>query len=284
MIARRIRIPVIALIAGASFTAHAQNADDWKLWPTGQQWVIGAGYFKPALETQIVVTDAEGNVGTKISFEDNLGLDDSQATALLSVDWRFLKRHRLSYQYFELKRNANAESSVTIRIGDDVLDIGLPIQSFFDITANEVTYSYSLLFDDKKDLSLGFGLSAQDLELGIRGTASSPNPGEIIDSQLASTAPLPTLKLGFNYAFNDQWLFISELGWLAVELELDDDADLEGHIIDSYVGVEWQAFRNVGFFVTYQVFDVDVEITNARRVFSINYNYRGPVLGMSANF
>jgi hypothetical protein len=219
---------VLSALALITLSTSAMAQENWSTWPTAKRFTIDAGYFVPDLQTTIVVTDEEGNVGTGISFEQNLGLDDSQGTGLLGVDWRFFKRHTVSYSYFQLNRSSAAESSVAIVIGDDVFDITLPIQSFFDITANELSYSYSILLDERKELFVGLGISLQDLSLGIQGTASSPNPGEIINSQLASTAPLPTLNIGFDYAFSDKWLFLSRVGWLAVEADLGADEKLAG--------------------------------------------------------
>ena len=276
---------VLFVSLAASQPVAAQSSNDWETWPTGDRWRIGAGYFAPDLDTTIVVTDAGGNIGTGISFEQNLGLDDNEGTGLLYVDWRFFERHSVSYRYFALKRSAaTSGSTVSIAIGEEVFDLNLPIQSFFDITAHEIAYSYSLLFDDRKDLYVGAGISLQDLSLGIQGTASSPNPGEIINSTLDSTAPLPTLNIGFNYAFSDNWLFQSRLGWLAVELELDTSEDLSGEIINASAGIWWKAFKNVGFFAQYQLFDVDVDYADAGIKFAIDYDYKGPVLGVNVNF
>lgn len=258
--------------------------DDWKQWPTGQQWRIGAALFVPSLDTKLVVTDAEGIVGTGISFENNLGLDDNKSTVLVGVDWRFFKRHKLSFKYFDLQRDANAESSVAISIGGEEIDITLPVQSFFNISANELSYSFSLLFDERKDLYVGLGLSVQDLELGIRGTASNPEPGETISSQLSTTAPLPTLNAGFNYAFTDKWMFVSQLGWLAVEADFATDEKLEGQIINANIGIEWLAFKHAAFFAKYQVFDVDVDISDDDTIFAVDYDYQGPLLGVNVTF
>ena len=273
-----------SILLAYSLPAAAQDSDDWKSWPTGGTLRVGVGFFYPNLDTRIVIRDEAGNIGTGISFEKNLGLDDSKSTGLLSIDWRFFKRHTMSYRYFDLKRSAVSNSSVSVGIGGIIIDIDLPIQSFFDIAAHEIAYSYSLIFDEKKELHLGLGISLQDLELGIQGTASSPNPGEIINSTLNSTAPLPTLNIGFNYAFTDKWLFISRLGWLALEFDLGADEDLSGQIINSVLGIHWQAFDHVGFSAQYQVMDVDADYGSEGVIFSLNYDYAGPVLGISGNF
>jgi hypothetical protein len=274
----------LTILLAWSLPATAQNSTDWKSWPTGGRLDIGVGYFAPNLDTTVIVTDASGDSGTAISFEKNLGLDDNDGTGLLYVDWRLFKRHMLSYRYFELKRSATTTSSVSIAVGGEIFDINLPIQSFFDITANEIAYSYSLMFDQKKRLFVGLGISLQDLELGIQGTMSSPNPGAIIDSTLNSTAPLPTLNVGFNYAFSENWLFQSRLGWLGVEFDLDSDEELSGEIINANVGILWKAFNNVSFFAQYQVFDVNVDVDDNGKLFALDYDYKGPVLGVSVNF
>jgi len=278
-----LTVTLIVLLA-ASQPVAAQSSNDWENWPTGDRWRIGAGYFAPDLDTKVVVTDSSGNLGTGISFEQNLGLSDNEGTGMLFVDWRFFKRHAVSYRYFELKRSATTNSSVAIRVGEEVFDVNLPITSFFDITAHEISYSYSLLFDQKKELFLGVGVSIQDLALGIQGTESSPNPGELINSTLDSTAPLPTLNIGFDYAFSDKWIFQSRFGWLAVELDFAADRDLSGEIINANAGILWKAFENVGFFANYQVFDVNVDYVNAGVRFAVDYDYQGPVLGVSVNF
>ena len=272
----------LVLIIG--FSPIAVQGADWEDWPTADRWSIGVGYFVPNLDTLLVVTDADGNAGTAISFEKNLGLDDQQATGLFAVDWRFAKRHGLSYRYFALDRSATTTSSVSIGIGDNIFDVDLPIQSYFDITAHEISYSYSLLFDQKMELFVGLGISMQDLALGIQGTESGPVSGEDLSSTLASTAPLPTLNIGFVYAFSDKWQFRSRLGWLAVELDLDADEDLSGEIINASAGVLWNAFENVGFFAQYQLFDVNVDFVDADVRFAVDYDYYGPVLGVYVNF
>ena len=281
---KRQSLMLILALVGASPVA-AQNSDDWQDWALGSRWTIGAGYFVPNLDTKVLITDPDGVLGTGISFEKNLGLDDSQGTALVGIDWRFFKRHSLTYRYFDLQRSATTTSSVSIGIGGEIIDIDLPIQSFFDITAHEIAYSYSLMFDQKKELSIGLGVSVQDLALGIQGTESSPDPGEIIDSRLATTAPLPTLNIGFNYAFTEKWLFQSRIGWLALELDLGTDEKFSGAILNANAGIVWKAFNNVGFFANYQLFDVDVDIVETDGVnFALDYDYSGPVLGINVNF
>jgi len=278
------QISVLSLVLVLAGSATAQD-DDWRNWPTGGKWTIGLGYFAPSLETTLIVTDEELNVGAGIRFERNLGLDDSKETGMLGINWRMFKRHELDFRYFELNRSASVNSSsVTVSAGDQYFDISLPIQSFFDVSAHELSYSYSVLLDERKRLYLGLGISLQDLALGIQGTLLSANPGQPLRVTLTSTAPLPTLNIGFEYAFSDKWLLYTGLGWFAVDASFGTDEEISGEIIDGSAGIRWSTFENVSFFLAYQLFDVDVDYLDQGVNFAINYDYAGPVLGISANF
>ena len=278
----RILVPAFFILAFAA-PATAQD-EDWKSWPTAKRFTLAGGYFLPELETTVVITDDSGNVGTSIGLEENLGLDDNKSTALLYADWRFFKRHSLSLSHFNLERDGSAQRVGVIIIGDQVVDTDLPFESFFNINAVELRYSYSLILNERMDLAIGFGISNQDLELGIQATASSPVPGEVINSQLAQAAPLPTLNFDFDYAFSDKWLFRSKLGLLAIEANLGGDELLEGRIFNGAVGVEWRAFQHIGIFANYQLIDVEADITDNGFRFDIEYRYAGPVIGISAFF
>jgi hypothetical protein len=274
-------IPAFFFAFVAPATAHDE---DWQSWPTAQTLILSGGYFLPELDTTVVITDDNGNFGSSISFEDNLGLDDNKSTAMLYAEWRFFKRHSLNLSHFKLARDGGVRKVGVIIVGDRVVDLDLPVESFFNIDAIELRYSYSLIFNERMDLSIGVGISHQDLELGLQATASSPIPGEIIESRLASAAPLPTLNFDFDYAFSDKWLFRSKLGWLAIETDLGGDDLLEGKILNAAVGIEWRAFRHVGVFANYQLIDVEADITDSGFRYDIEYNYAGPVIGISVNF
>jgi hypothetical protein len=169
-----------AALSAMSMPAAGQSPSDWQSWPTASRWSIGAGYFAPDLDTTIIVTDENQVIGSGISFERDLGLDDSEATGLFYINWRMLKRHALEYRYFQLDRSATVTSStVTIAIGEEEFD---------------------------------------------------------------------------------------------------------GKILNANAGIQWNAFEHIGFFLQYQVFDVDVDYTDRGVLWAIDYDYTGPVLGVDVRF
>ena len=69
-----------------------------------------------------------------------------------------------------------------------------------------------------------------------------------------------------------------------MEADLATDESLSGEIINANLGVSWHAFEHVGFFARYQLFDVDVDYLDEGDLFAIDYDYRGPVLGVDVRF
>ena len=69
-----------------------------------------------------------------------------------------------------------------------------------------------------------------------------------------------------------------------MEADFGADEDLSGQIINANAGIQWNAFKHVGFFLQYQLFDVDVDYLDRGILFAVDYDYKGPVLGASVTF
>lgn len=215
-----------------------------------------------------------------IDFESTLGMDDNDQLPLLLGYYRFAKKHRLGFQHFRLGRNGDSVSDAPIRFGDVVIPAFFPISSFFNVDVYSLSYAYSFIHDEHKEFAFNVGLQLQDVETGIAGNIG---PGFLVE-EADVVAPLPTFGGSFDYAFNDKWIFTSLLGVFAVELDLGDDSDLSGEIVQFNTGVVWKAFENVGFALQYNYFNVDVDVTDSDWVGFLKYEYHGPVLAVAFYF
>jgi len=261
--------------------AGAKELPEWRSWPLGERFAIGVGAFWPNIKTEVrAVSTGDINPGAAISFERDLGMKDSTTRPLVSANWRFTKRHSLYFKYFDLDRSGDTISTVNIKFGDEVISIGLPVESYFDIETIEFAYAYSILFDRKKDLSIGLGISFQDIQTGIKSIDS----GNIIKEDLDILAPLPTLNARFQYAFTDKFSGVINFGWLAVEAELGAKEDLHGSIWNSSVALRYKAFDHVAFSFIYTVFDIDIDYAKRDLAGYLDYEYYGPVLGVDYSF
>ena len=263
-----------------SATSLAQSGDEWKDWPLGDPFTISLEAFFPNIDTTVRLDASDGSVGTTIDFEQNLGMSDTEALPALGFTWRFAKKHRLVFDYFDLSRSGSAITTSEIRFGDNVFQIDLPISSYFDAQVTSVGYSYSLIFDEKKELALAVGLSIQDIQFGLIGTG---NIG-IVEQVSGLTAPLPAFGLTGGYAFTEKWIGRAGLGLFSFSLSLSDVQDVSGEIVNAMIAIQHNTFENVHFGLEYSYFDVSVDFEDSQRINSINYEYHGPVLSFEFVF
>lgn len=263
----------ILLISG---TALAQQDDDWQSWPMGDRFTITGEAFYPHIDTQIRLDASDGSPGTTIDFEQNLNMSDTETLPAVGFSWRFAKKHQIVAYFFDLSRSGSAITTSEIRFGENVFQVDLPIASFFDAQVTSVGYSYSFIFDEKKELALSAGLSIQDISFGLLGTG---NLG-IIEEESGLTAPLPAFGLTGGYAFTDKWVLKGGIGVFGFSLALSDEEELSGEIINAQVAIRHNTFENFHFSLSYSYFDVSVEFSTDSRLNSLNYEYFGPALSV----
>ncbi len=170
---RRWLITPLAVFVLCVGPAFAQGKPEWRSWPMGERVEINVGFFFANLETTVRLDGTGGALGTSISFEQDLGLDDTKTRPMANAYWRFAKKHRLDASYFNLDRSGDSSTTVNIRFGDRTFQANLPLQAFLDIEVFNLGYSYSILFDEKKELAIGLALSFQDLAVGLQGAGRS---------------------------------------------------------------------------------------------------------------
>lgn len=260
--------------------ASAQESDDWHSWPLAQRFYVSIEGFFPNLDTTVRLDATDGTTGTVIDFEQNLGMSSTETLPAFGIGWRFARKHRLRFDYFSLKRSGAAISTTEIRFGDQVFQIDLPISSFFDIDSYSFGYSYSPIFDQKKELGLSVGLSVQDVQFGLKG-----NQGVgIIEAESGITAPLPAIGVDGGYAFTEKWIGRAGVGFFFFDLALSNEQQLSGSITAADVAIFHRTFEHVEFGVKYAYFDVDVEYGNELGFNAVEYRYHGPSLVFAATF
>lgn len=291
---RRSCLVPLAVFALLSQPAVAKERPEWRSWPLGARITAAIGYYDPKLETKGAVSDANGNLGALISFEDTLGLSDNEGTAIGFLNWRISKRNALGLNYFKLNRSASQDSTIVIAVANpspppDFLqtEVTLPISAKFNIQSLDITYTFSPIFTERHNLGIGLGLALQELEFGYQ---ASENCESILCEQFGpprianSTAPLPTLKLVYQYAINDKWIVDTSIGYFALDLELDTNENIDGSLWNVGAGIRWKAWEHAGFSLGYKYFDVDLGYEKRNLAAKAIYKYQGFVVGADAFF
>jgi hypothetical protein len=253
-------------------------ADDWRSWPMGERMKLSVGYYDADMNTRTTVSEVDGVEGTPIDFEDDLGLDDNESSVTGALSWRVFKRHTLNFNYYKLDRDANTTLDKDIVFNGVTVPAGEEANTFFNLKAYEGSYSYSIMFDETKNLWLGLGVSVQDLEFGLENPA---DPGQVLSEDI--TAPLPTINLGFDYAITENWIVGLHAGYLDMDIDIDDKT-IDGKILRGDAGIRWKVFNNMGLSASYFFFDVDAYYEDDDVRIDLDYDYKGPLLSLDLYF
>lgn len=170
-------------------------------------------------------------------------------------------RHGLIY--YRLDRSGSVINASVIRFGDTEFEANLPIASFLDVSSITASYRYSLLFDEKREVAIGMGLTVMDIQSGFIGSGNSG----VLETDTAPAAPLPTVSITGGYALTDKMYIRAGAGIFSFDLALCDENDIRGSIATYNVGLYHNTFKNFRFGLTYSYYNVDVEWGNTSATF-----------------
>lgn len=270
---------LIAILMLAS-VAKAEENDAWQSWPLADRFTIAVDAYFPNLDTRVRVDASDGTTGTTIDFEQNLGMSDTETLPGVRASWRFAKKHRLVLDYFKLDRSGSAISATDIRIGDEVFNADLPISSYFDMAVTSLGYSYSIVFDERKEIAISAGLSIQDISFGLIGNG----PLGIIEAESGITAPVPNFGLDGGYAFTEKWIGKLGVGVFSFDLSVSDEDELSGEVLKVLASIQHNTFEHVHFGLSYNYYRIQVDWKESSLIKSVGYEYHGPMITVTAAF
>jgi hypothetical protein len=250
---RAITRPLIcSVILGFANLARlsAQDSDsDSSLWEKGS---IQFGGFIATFNSDLTF-GASGGGNASISAEDRLGLDSTLAVFRADAFYRPGKsrRNQIDFTYASYDRDGSATLSRELTIGDATYPIGAHIESVFDFDLIRGTYSYAFLQNDRWRVALGLGIYAVPLRYGVEVETDS---GKSVVEGGDTTLPLPAVGLRAEVKLYSKLFFKTAVDGMYLEI-----SDFRGSIIDLNVGLEYRAWKHVGFGLGYNFVNANVE-------------------------
>ncbi len=271
-------LSLVIVTAALAAPSALLAADDWRGWPTGDQITLSVGVYEANMDTEATASEVNGLVGTPVNFEDDLGLDSSETAVYASLNWRLFKRHELVFNYYNLNRDAVDTTAEPLVFDGVIFPAGTETDTVFDISVYEMAYSYSLIFDATRNLYLGLGISAQNLDFSI---ASTDFPALSTDESFV--VPLPTINMGIDYAVTDSWLIGANVGYMNADIEISGD-EIDATVLLADAGVRWKPLRNVGLRLNYSLLHLDGAYSNDSIDTDLDLDYVGPRLSLDIFF
>jgi outer membrane scaffolding protein for murein synthesis (MipA/OmpV family) len=229
--------------------------------------------FSDSGDAKVTRDAAEGAPGDEIDLEDVLGVSLNDTVMQFDAIYRFNDFHRLEIGYHELSRNGTATLNNDIIFGDTVFAAGTTVNTSFETEVLRVSYAYSLMNDEQKELGVMAGVHL------TKGTTDieSVTTGERERSDVST--PLPVIGLHGSVQLGAD----STLGGRAQVFGLEFDR-VDGHMI--YMMLEWQRRFGDDFSagLAYNFYRTKLDAKNADAHGTLQTRHHGPVIFISANF
>ena len=229
------------------------------------------GYYSRAV-TQASLGPSSGGVGVLIDFENTLGLEDRNLSAIGGFLWRITDRWRLEVDYFSLNRDATRTLTTDVTWGNQVFPAGATVDSKYDFSDIRVSVGYSFFKRRDKELGAGVGLHVTGIDSSIRSAALGGEARDVL-------APLPVLNLYGTFALTNEWAVRMRADWLSLNY-----GDYSGDLRSTGIDVLYRPFRHVGFGVGVRAFVLDVEIDDSGWHGKARTSYTGPTAFVTVSF
>jgi hypothetical protein len=263
------------LVLGSVETAHAQ-ATTTEAVPNHpaltDRFVFELGGYYSRSSTQASLGPSSGGTGVVVDFENTLGFEDRNLSAIGGFRWRISERWRLEVDYFSLNRNATRTLGSDITWGDQSFNAGTTVNSSYDFYDIRVSGGYSFFKRRDKELGVGIGLHVAGIKASIQAANVGAESADVL-------APLPVLNLFGAFALTNEWAVRMRMDWLSLNYDI-----YSGDVRSAAIDVLYQPFRHVGFGLGMRTFILDVEIDDSKWRGKARTSFTGPTAFMSVTF
>jgi outer membrane scaffolding protein for murein synthesis (MipA/OmpV family) len=225
--------------------------------------------LRDELDTRIIRDASSSASGTIIRVEDTLGLSAKETVGQLDFLYRLGGFHRFELSYSAIERSGTTETANDIVVGDKFFPAGTVINSKNESQTMRLSYGYSLIRDNQKEIGVTAGLHRTRLETSIVST---------ITGEVASNRPdpiLPTIGTYGSVVIGPRTTVYAE-GQFS---RLDYDR-FSGSLNYARVEVLYELGR-VGLGIGYSYYSIRLDSTNSDFMGAVEFRHQGPSASIS---
>lgn len=216
---------------------------------------VGGGTALLLLNTDIRVDAANGDQGTTIDAEDDLGLDVSKPFGRVGLRWRPWKRHAFDLSYQWIRRGATYELERDITWGDTTYTVGATIRPRLNSDVLGVAWRWSIHQTDRWHIGPALGVGLYFFEAGISASASAGGASGNVDESVDQLGPTATLGIFSLHRLGEK--LYAELDARALYVSIDR---FSGTVLEGGASLQWYLADWVGLTGGYAFSGVRVDV------------------------
>ena len=244
---------------------------------TGDKVWLDVGAFWASIDSDLRIDNqALGVEGTRIDFENHLGLDKSRTLPKVTGGIRIGKRFRVEGDYFRLARSGELVLLESLRIDDTVYPIGAAVETDFRTDIYRIALGYSLVRNEQGEFGVSAGVHQSRGKFKIQALLLG---GTLLEERRSKSFPLPNVGL-----FGNMHLFGP------VSLQASADAfqmkagNYKGSLIDAHLGLEARLLKNAGIGAGYRYAGYKLKADKSDWRGKLSYSYSGPMVYVELAF
>ena len=258
-------------------SAAAQTADDYHPF-LSDKFSIELGVFWPQIDFTAQVDGSHPE--EEIDLDEALNLKGNQAAASANFRWRFGKKWSFWAQAWSTNNTGKAELEEDVAWEDVVFKEGSFVKGGVELDVLRAFLGREFNLGPQHELGVGLGLHWMNLDTFMEGEIFIDDSTTEFHTATASAEfPLPNFGAWYMYSWSPKWMFQTRIDWLSATI-----GDYSGSLWDAQAGVNYQAFKNIGFGLYYKGFVLDLDIDKSDWQGKADLNQHGPLLTVTATW
>jgi hypothetical protein len=232
-----------------ALTAMSARADEGPIRGGTEKFKLSLGTILNQSDTTLRIEGPQGR-GAEFGLEGAAGVERDRWTVLASGTWRFAPNHRVGFQSFSTRSQNSRVIDQELVIKDEVIPVGTNLQTSAKTDFLIANYQYSLLRDERVELSAMAGIYGAR----FRFSFDSTNPPRDISAN--STAPLPMVGISLDTFITPRWTVSAFFEGLLLKV-----GDVKGKI--AYIGMstDYMLTRHLGLGVGFNAVNIGADVT-----------------------
>lgn len=266
----------LIILSLAPVAALAQDYD-YHPW-LSDTFSASLGYMRSSNSFKIE-SDVIGDPGDDVDFNDSLDVSDHSNFFNGQLRWKFgsEKKWSLWGQYFSNKATGTAVLDEDIEWDDLTFQKGSNAEAGVKLAVTRVFIGRSLIKNEQHDFGLGIGIHNLDLSAYIEGEVKiNDETTGVRRADVGANQVLPNIGGWYNYSPAKHWILHGRVDWISANI-----GDYDGALWNASAGVGYQAWRHVGFDLSWQYFNLNVDVDSDDWTGSSKMTYSGPVIAVN---
>ena len=227
-------------------------------------------------------SDLGEDIGDEIDFDDTLDVSDHSTFFNGQLKWKIgsARKWSVAVQYFSNNAKGSTELTEDVEWDGSTWREGTFVDSGVKLSVARLFFGYSLFKNERNDFGIGAGIHNLKIKAFIEGEILiDDDTTEFQDAQVDASQILPNIGAWYGFSPAKSWLLHARVDWIGASI-----GDYDGHMWNTNIGVNWQAFEHVGFDLSWQYFNLNVNVDSDDWTGGADMTYSGPVLAITGNW